>query len=494
MNDRKRNEDFSRDNGADFHQHRGGGGGKDLKYDDPPNSRLFIVCGKNITEKDFHDAFQKFGSIEEIWVVKDKTTGESKGVAYIKFSKTSEAAAAMETMNGSCIASHPRPLKVLIAHSREQGSKREMNEEERLLRLFVVVPKSMTDAELRQHFSQFGDLDYVSIVKDHNTKESKGFAYVRYHRVSHAAKAFEGCDRTFRPVFAEPKPPKNDRPSSAAQSNFPGNSMMSHSLDHASAGYPDNAGSMEGYTRLNIIASPSLNQDQLWRLFDLVPDMDYCQILHDPQTRQFKGHAYVVYKNPHAASYAREKLHGFEYPIGQRLIVKPDMELPTGRSNGAGLLNRGSRSLQTGLASLAETLAHATSIIQAAGLSSGPAPAPPSLSASDEAPACSVPLPPRQPWASSDADVAERLFVVCQPEPPPPFALRDVFCRFGNLIDVFMLGGRNCGYAKYASKQSASAAINALHGQTVCGARLKVMTAEPARDPGRKRPRVASDQ
>lgn len=38
------------------------------------------------------------------------------GVTYVKFSKTSEAALAMEEMNGKCIGTHPRPLKVLIAH------------------------------------------------------------------------------------------------------------------------------------------------------------------------------------------------------------------------------------------------------------------------------------------------------------------------------------------------------------------------------------------
>ena len=112
------------------------------KYDDPPNSRLFIVCGKSITEDEFKEAFEVYGGIEEIWVLKDKVTNEPKGVTYIKFSKTSEAALAMEEMNGRCIGNHPRPLKVLIAHSRDQGSRREMNEDERLVRLFVVVPNS----------------------------------------------------------------------------------------------------------------------------------------------------------------------------------------------------------------------------------------------------------------------------------------------------------------------------------------------------------------
>lgn len=76
------------------------------------------------------------------------------------------------------VASHSR----VIFGSRDQGSRRDMNEEERLLRLFVVVPKSLSEAELREHFVQFGDIDYVSIVRDRNTRDSKGFAYVKYHR------------------------------------------------------------------------------------------------------------------------------------------------------------------------------------------------------------------------------------------------------------------------------------------------------------------------
>ena len=52
---------------------------KENKQDDPPNSRLFIVCGKSVTEDDFREAFNKFGTIEEIWMVKDRTSGEPKG-------------------------------------------------------------------------------------------------------------------------------------------------------------------------------------------------------------------------------------------------------------------------------------------------------------------------------------------------------------------------------------------------------------------------------
>ena len=55
-----------------------------------------------------------------------------------------------------------------------------------------------------------------------------------------------------------------------------------------------------------------------------------------------------------------------------------------------------------------------------------------------------------------------RLFIVCQPSPPPIYILKDIFGRFGHLIDVYMLGGRSCGYAKYADKESADRALMVL--------------------------------
>ena len=70
------------------------------KYDDPPNSRLFIVCDKNITEDEFREAFEPYGVIEEVWILKERSSGESKGIVYIKFTKTSEAARHMRVLPG----------------------------------------------------------------------------------------------------------------------------------------------------------------------------------------------------------------------------------------------------------------------------------------------------------------------------------------------------------------------------------------------------------
>lgn len=47
--------------------------------DDPPLSRLFIIGPKTLTEEDYRNNFDTFGHIDEIWMVKDKNTGEYKG-------------------------------------------------------------------------------------------------------------------------------------------------------------------------------------------------------------------------------------------------------------------------------------------------------------------------------------------------------------------------------------------------------------------------------
>ena len=84
--------------------------------DNPPNSRLFIVCAKTHTEEEMREHFEKFGPIEDIWCVKDKVTNKSKGVCYVKYTKFSNAAKAMEESDGRPLPgqSNNRTIKVGI--------------------------------------------------------------------------------------------------------------------------------------------------------------------------------------------------------------------------------------------------------------------------------------------------------------------------------------------------------------------------------------------
>lgn len=85
-----------------------------VDHDKPPFSRVFVVCSKSHSSDDLKTAFEQYGCVEDVWVVKDKHTKENRGVAYVKFSKMSEACLAVESLDGKKLNNEndPKPLKV----------------------------------------------------------------------------------------------------------------------------------------------------------------------------------------------------------------------------------------------------------------------------------------------------------------------------------------------------------------------------------------------
>ena len=44
------------------------------------HNRLFILGGKEASEEEFRDAFSKYGTVQDVWIVKDRQNGENKGI------------------------------------------------------------------------------------------------------------------------------------------------------------------------------------------------------------------------------------------------------------------------------------------------------------------------------------------------------------------------------------------------------------------------------
>lgn len=245
-------------------------------------------------------------------------------------------------------------------------------------------------------------------------------------------------------------------------------------------------------TRLQITAPIGLTQGYLTRLFSLIPGLEYCDL------NETTGVAYARYISPQCANYARDKLNGFEYPIGSRLMVRfADEQRPMeGPSLGAPNMMdtsyggypgpRGGGGGGPPPDNQNETLRRAAAVLEKAGLNPDTI-----LNTSynfERVPYCSIPLPPPKQMMPEDTEVAQRLFIVCQPSGISEKVLRDAFCRMGNLIDVYLLPARNYGYAKFATKECAMKAIQTLHGQNLAGNRLKVLEAEPPRGPEEEEP------
>lgn len=83
-----------------------------INQDSPPFSRVFVVCSKSMKEEEIQESFSTYGTIDDVWMVKDRMTKENKGICYVKFDKASSAAAAIENLDNKVIGSDPKPIKV----------------------------------------------------------------------------------------------------------------------------------------------------------------------------------------------------------------------------------------------------------------------------------------------------------------------------------------------------------------------------------------------
>lgn len=250
----------------------------------------------------------------------------------------------------------------MIAQSKNSARRSNFIDESDRARLFVVCPREYTEEDLKEKFIQFGCVDYCQIVRDHTTKKSKGLGYVKFHKASAAAVALENCDANFRAILAQPKTAKvthfsnanNESTNNTNMSNFsvanylPSLLCNTHlenevklmeasiiaqkaiqNLMHENVKANENQGTTKNGLRLFVIVSTQVSQEQLHRLFDIIPGMLSCKIKLNHQTGESKGFAYVTYSSLAMAAYAREKLNGIEYPIGHKLIIKYAEDPPT---------------------------------------------------------------------------------------------------------------------------------------------------------------------
>ena len=86
--------------------------GERINADFPPFSRVFVVCSKEHKDEEIRKAFEQYGTVEDVWMVKDRMTKENKGICYVKFDKASSAALAIESLDGKTIGEEKKPIKV----------------------------------------------------------------------------------------------------------------------------------------------------------------------------------------------------------------------------------------------------------------------------------------------------------------------------------------------------------------------------------------------
>ena len=70
----------------------------------------------NVTEEDIRNAFEPFGQVISVTIVKDKYSGQPRGFGFVEMPDQAEAQAAMKNLNGKELLG--RQLNVNEAHAR----------------------------------------------------------------------------------------------------------------------------------------------------------------------------------------------------------------------------------------------------------------------------------------------------------------------------------------------------------------------------------------
>ncbi|XP_045514619.1 RNA-binding protein 45 [Pieris brassicae] len=448
----------------------------DRKEDQPNYARLFVVCSRRTREEDLRKLFEEYGAIDDLHVPRDRTTGENKGYAYIKYKKTSSAALAIKALHLKSI--NGKPMKVMVAANKNESQLSDQYGD-KFTRLFIKIPKEYTETDIIDKFSKFGQVQSVYILKDKKTNTSKGFAYVKYGEFYDAAIAFERCDKIYKAIFAAPKDLKRDRSVLEDESFLPHSQKRARNNSDTFNHQPifemnkfnafTSIGGQE-YRTICVKCIPIIPEKFIYQLCNIIPGLQKCQYSLD--TYNGMCSANVTYEESKYAAYAVQKLNKFEFPSGEIISAKPDANpLAQVATDLTDIVNNFKSSVDSGvdLINLANAIEKASSLIKAA--ASG------QIETKENPNYCNIPLPPPKP-KSNTLKVAKRLFIICKPEPPPVPVLHDAFCRFGDLIGVSTFPNKTFGFVKYASHDSAQEAMNVLNGALICGMKLKVIEAD----------------
>jgi len=73
---------------------------------------------RDVTDEDLRQAFEAFGQVESINVIKDKFSGESRGFGFVEMPSKEEAQKAIDEMNGKYLSG--RSINVSEARPRTE--------------------------------------------------------------------------------------------------------------------------------------------------------------------------------------------------------------------------------------------------------------------------------------------------------------------------------------------------------------------------------------
>lgn len=167
-----------------------------------PADPTYLYVGNivySVTSEELRDLFSKYGNVVEATISQQRRNKKSLGWGIVQFETKEEAASALDLNNTEF---RERALRVEALEKapmrgrrrnrrRNQNRKEKVDFEENPCHLYVGnLAWSVESDELREEFSEFGEVRHAEVAKDRN-KRSRGWGSVEFANKDDAAAAME---------------------------------------------------------------------------------------------------------------------------------------------------------------------------------------------------------------------------------------------------------------------------------------------------------------
>ncbi|XP_036794270.1 ELAV-like protein 3 isoform X8 [Salvelinus alpinus] len=333
--------------------------------DDSKTNLIVNYLPQNMTQEEFKSLFGSIGEIESCKLVRDKITGihdasagQSLGYGFVNYVDPNDADKAINTLNG--LKLQTKTIKVSYARP-SSASIRDAN-------LYVSgLPKTMTQKDMEQLFSQYGRIITSRILVDQVTAGiSRGVGFIRFDKRNEAEEAIKGLNGQKPLGAAEPITVKfaNNPSQKTGQALLtqlyqtaarrytgplhhqtqrfslippfgkgpdPNNSTKPISPSLLPRFSPITIDSMTSLAGVNLTGptgagwcifvynlSPEADESVLWQLFGPFGAVTNVKVIRDFTTNKCKGFGFVTMTNYDEAAMAIASLNG--YRLGDRVL------------------------------------------------------------------------------------------------------------------------------------------------------------------------------
>ncbi|WOL12889.1 hypothetical protein Cni_G21657 [Canna indica] len=137
------------------------------------NKLVVLGIPWDVDTEGLREYMSKFGPLDDCVVMKERSTGRSRGFGYVTFSSAEDAKNALESEH---ILGN-RTLEVKVATPKEEMR----GPAKKATRIFVArIPPSVTEPMFRTYFENYGEITDLYMPKDQGSKGHRGIGFITF--------------------------------------------------------------------------------------------------------------------------------------------------------------------------------------------------------------------------------------------------------------------------------------------------------------------------